>query len=434
MGKPEGGPFSATPSGADGRSPRGPSAGPVDPRHTGRHIVLLKDGGGRAGAEDLRNASGLRMSVSTDFDGKVRSAHMAAGEGMLFERLGVALLHGDPDQVRALVKRSQARTLVLEPERIVRVSGPGDSPAAQSPSPEAGPARPASDNPLADSASATWGLQAMNVTSSRFSGLGIRVAILDTGIDLQHPDFAGRPIVSQSFVPGAAVADVFGHGTHCAGVACGPVSPSRPPRYGVAPNAQIYVGKVVGDDGSGTDGYVLAGIDWAVRNGCAVICMSLGTPVTQNESYSQVYEQVAARALAAGSVLVAAAGNESERPDTVLPVDHPADCPSILAIGAVDPRIGIAPFSNGGLNPDGGEVDIAAPGVAILSSWPRPTLYRAASGTSMAAPYVAGILALLAEANPTARGPALQALLLRAASGLPLPARDVGAGLAQAPQ
>ncbi len=415
MGERDVGKVGATASGADGRSPSAAPSRPVDPRHTGRHVVLLKDGGSRAAAERLRNATGLRMSMSSDFDGRVRGAHTATGEGVMFERLGVALLHGDPDQVRALAKGAGARKLIVEPERIVRVSGPWD-------------------DPLADSEAATWGLQATRVASSRFSGQGVRVAILDTGIDLQHPDFAGRAIVSQSFVAGGTVADVFGHGTQCAGVACGPLNPGRPPRYGVAPDAEIYVGKVVGDDGSGTDGDVLAGIDWAVGNGCAVICMALGTTARQGEPHSQVYEQVAARSLAAGSVLVAAAGNQSQRPDTIVPVDHPADCPSILSVGAVDPHLGIAVFSNGGRNPDGGEVDIAAPGVAILSCWPGPALYQAASGTSMAAPHVAGILALLAEADPAARGQALRALLLRAASGLPLPAGDVGAGLAQAPQ
>ena len=444
------------------RSPAGPTAGPTDPRHTGRHLVLLRDGTGRAGVELLRNAAGLRMAVSSDFEGIVRKAHLVAGEGMLFERIGVALLHGDPDRARALVNRAEPNSIAVEPERFVRATGQGDesgSPAARTPGVgHPSPAAPGSARgsgkqlsaqsvandgrpgptplsmPVADTAEATWGLQALRVLSSRFSGLGIRVAVLDTGLDLQHPDFAGRNIVAQSFVTGAAVDDGLGHGTHCAGVVCGPAHPSQPPRYGVAPNARLYVGKVVGDDGSGTDGNVLAGIDWAVRNSCAVICMSLGTPVVQGEPYSHIYEQVAARALAAGTVLVAAAGNESERPDAVVPVNHPADCPSILAVGAIDPHFGIAPFSNGGLSPDGGEVDIAAPGVAIVSSWPRPALYRAASGTSMAAPLVTGILALLAEANPAARGTALQALLLNTALALSLPARDVGAGLAQAPQ
>jgi len=403
---------------------RAPTHQPADPAgsgHTGRQLVLLKEGTGRAGAEILRNATGLRMGVSSDFDGSVRQTHLAPGEGMLFERLGAALLHGDPDQAQALADRTHAQTLRVEPERYVRASGLAEGPTATTP-------------PLADTQLATWGLQATRILSSRYAGRGIRVAILDTGVDLEHPDFAGRTIVAQSFVTGLPVDDGNGHGTFCAGVACGAQQPSQPPRYGIAFGADLYIAKVLDDHAGGTDGNILAGIDWAVRNNCAVISMSLGSPVAVGDSYPHVYEQVAARALAAGSLLIAPAGNESQRPDTIAPVEHPANCPSILAIGALDPSFAVAPFSNGGLNPNGGEVNLAAPGIAIFSAAPRPTLYQTASGTSMAAPYAAGIAALLAEANPAARGAALQALLLESFVALVAPARDVGAGLVQAPQ
>ena len=126
-------------------------------------------------------------------------------------------------------------------------------------------------------------------------------------------------------------------------------------------------------------------------------------------------------------------GNESNRPGVINPVGHPANCPSIMAVGALDQQLRIAFFSNGGLNPQGGQVDIAGPGVAVISSFPRPTLRRTLSGTSMATPHVAGIAALLAEANPGARGRALASLLLQNARRLQLPARDVGSGLVQAP-
>jgi subtilisin len=142
---------------------------------------------------------------------------------------------------------------------------------------------------------------------------------------------------------------------------------------------------------------------------------------------------VAQRALAAGTLIIAAAGNDSVRPDSIAPVDHPANCPSILAIAAIDAYLRIAPFSCGGINAGGGEINLAAPGVAIRSAWLRPDLYRTDSGTSMASPYVAGIAALLAEANPSARGGDLRALLTQSALSLALPARDVGAGLIQAP-
>lgn len=399
---------------ATGESPRSrPNSGRA--RHTGRHIVLLREGLGRGAAPLLQRAAGLRVDIASDGDGTMQH-HILPGEGVLFHRLGAAVVHLDPDQVTALATGAANDLVSVEPERVVHAIQAGSD-----------------VSPAVSDAGSAWGLQTTRVTVSRFTGRGVRVAILDTGIDVQHPDFVGRPIVSQSFVAGASVDDSNGHGTYCAGVACGPASPAQPPRYGIAGDADLYVGKVVGDDGSGTDGNILAGIDWSVRNGCTVVSLSVGTPVAAGEPFSAIYEQVAQRALAAGTIIVAAAGNDSLRPDVIAPVDHPANCPSILAIAAIDAYLRVAPFSCGGINVDGGAVDLAAPGVAVRSSWPRPSLYRTDSGTSMAAPYVAGIAALLAEANPSVRGRDLLSLLTQGARALALPVRDVGAGLIQAP-
>jgi subtilisin len=379
---------------------------------------LLREGLGRGGAQVLQNAAGLRVGVSADNEGTGRH-HVSPGEGVLFHQVGAALIHADPDQLAALSGQMANSLVSIEPERVVTAIQVASAVAAGG-----GEVSETTD---------TWGLQTTRVAGSRFSGRGVRVAVLDTGLDLQHPDFVGRSIVSQSFVAGALVDDGNGHGTYCAGVACGPSSPSQLPRYGVAGAAELYVGKVIGDDGSGTDGSVLAGIDWAVRGGCAIVSLSMGSPVAVGEPYSPVYEQVAQRALAAGTVMMAAAGNDSVRPDDIAPVDHPANCPSILAIAAVDVYLRVAAFSCGGVNGDGGEVNMAAPGVAIRSAWPRPALYRMDSGTSMATPCAAGVAALLAEANPTVRGRDLFALLTQGALSLGLPVRDVGAGLIQAP-
>ena len=279
----------------------------------------------------------------------------------------------------------------------------------------------------------TWGLQATRVSESRFTGKGIRIAVLDTGFDPGHPDFVGRTVVSRSFVPNETVQDGHGHGTHCIGTACGPRQPGQLPRYGVAYDAEIYVGKVLSNRGSGSDSGILAGIEWAIANRCAVVSMSLGAATVVGQSFSQVFERAARRALANGTLIVAAAGNDSQRPSTITPVSHPANCPSILAVGALDSGLRVASFSNGGVNLSGGQVDIAGPGVAVRSSWPRPTLYRTISGTSMATPHVAGIAALHAEANPDMRGATLGWLLLQSALRLPLITRDVGSGLVQAP-
>ncbi len=284
-----------------------------------------------------------------------------------------------------------------------------------------------------DESQTTWGLQATKVINSRFSGQAIKVAVLDTGFDLQHPDFLGRKITAQSFIAGEDAQDMNGHGTHCVGTSCGPQTPSTLPRYGVAYNAEIFVGKVLSNAGSGTDSQVLQGIEWAIANGCQIISMSLGSPTRPGDSYSRIYDAVAQRALRRGTLIVAAAGNESNRRARIIrPVGRPANCPSILAVAALDSQIKIGNFSTRGINPDGGQVDIAAPGVAIRSSWPMPIRYRTISGTSMATPHVAGIAALYAESTGL-RGTDLWNRLTRSSRRLALPSVDVGAGLVQAP-
>jgi subtilisin len=272
-------------------------------------------------------------------------------------------------------------------------------------------------------AGVTWGLSACLVPPSKFSGKAISVAVLDTGLDLGHPDFAGRAIVSNSFV-GQPVQDMHGHGTHTTGTACGPVAPAGAvPRYGIAYDAQIFVGKVLTNSGSGTTGTILAGMNWAIANGCQVISMSLGGQIPIQAAYTNA----GAAALAKGSLMIAASGNASNRPSHIAITGAPANSPTIMAVAALDSSLQVAPFSNGG------KIEIAGPGVNVYSSYPRPMLYNTMSGTSMATPHVSGVAALWAESNPTLRGGSLWAKLQATAKGLALPATDVGSGLVQAP-
>ena len=292
---------------------------------------------------------------------------------------------------------------------------------------------------LFDESQLSWGLQATKAGTSQFSGRGIRVAVLDTGLDLGHPDFAGRNIVSQSFVPNQPVQDGAGHGTHCIGTACGPRVPFKsgggsPPSYGCASNCNIFAGKVLSNQGSGATAGIIAGMQWAISNGCQIISMSLGRTIRLDERrFNPAYEQVARVGLQRGTLIIAAAGNDSARLGRIHPVGEPANSPSILAVGALDESLRPASFSNGEHFPPHGAVDIAGPGVNVYSSFPRPVLYRRLNGTSMATPHVAGVAALWAEANGIFRGVALARQLLRSARRLPLPPRDVGAGLVQAP-
>ena len=441
------------------------------PGLTGSYLILLAEGRDemRAGAEALRSVAGLKVAHSRDFQRKPIMSAFEEADTIIFDELGVAVSDTPPDQVQALSGvESASGILAVEPERVVYALN--DAPRIPTVLP-AIPTLPAGvseawsadylrgyreavnqligrllneaadglaelvtePTPALNEAELTWGLQVTRAGFSRQTGAGIRVAVLDTGMDLQHLDFATRAIQSQSFVPGQTVQDGHGHGTHCIGTSCGPTAPQRLPRYGVATSADIFAGKVLSNQGSGTDRGILAGIQWAIVNRCAVVSMSLGAPTQIGTPPSVVFDQVGQRALRAGTLIVAAAGNDSNRPSLINPVSHPANCPSIMAVAAIDQQLRVARFSNAGLNPQGGQVDIAAPGVAVHSSWPRPVLYNRISGTSMATPHVAGIAAQLAEANPTVRGAALWALLVQTARRLPLPARDVGAGLVQAP-
>ncbi|MCM3873500.1 MAG: S8 family serine peptidase [Pyrinomonadaceae bacterium] len=457
----------------------------VLPGTTGRYLVLLREGVGKAGAKALWDTAGLRAASASDFtDGGVEAKQLAEAEAILFEDLGVAVVDTPPEQIQALsaAAAEENSILAIEPERVVYAMPAATAPARTivteepegdfftaplpaeiSPIPTVAAGVPIeflrgyrdAVNHLVDKllaaggaaegiseeaviaafneAELTWGLQATKVPTSRFSGKNIKVAVLDTGLDLGHPDFVGRQISSRSFVAGQAVQDGHGHGTHCIGTACGPKRPSQLPRYGIAFNSEIFAGKVLSNQGSGGDAGILAGIQWALTNKCHVVSMSLGAGVSPGQGFSQIFEQVARRTLAAGTLIIAAAGNDSARPGLIKPVSHPANCPSIMAVGALDQQMRVAFFSNGGLNPSGGQVDIAGPGVAVISSFPRPTLRRTLNGTSMATPHVAGIAALLAEANPGARGRALASLLIQSARRLLLPARDIGSGLVQAP-
>ena len=403
---------------------------------TGRLLVLLSERSVRMSVAALRRAAGPRIATTLDVRSGVLTPEQTEGaDAVYFDRLGVALVNVDPRdaartaRIRTAATENAARILAVEPERYVHAYGA--TAAARKPVRRRSPSAAA---PAASERAATWGLQATGVPASKYTGKGVKVAVLDTGFDLRHPDFPSRSVTAVSFVPGYRAQDGHGHGTHCIGTACGPKSPFHPPRYGVAFEAAILAGKVLDDNGGGADGVILAGLNWAIAQGARVASMSLGAEVRVDTPFSTVFEAVGKRALAAGTLVVAAAGNESSRREGwFAPVGHPANCPSILAVGAVDAKMQLGDFSNRGLNPKGGQVDVVAPGVDVLSAFPMPARTRRLSGTSMATPHVAGLVALWAEANPKATATELWTLLTQHARRLPLLSTDVGAGLATAP-
>jgi subtilisin family serine protease len=427
---------------------REPSFLPYTALLTDRWLVLLGEGG----EEELQRLTGLTlMQAPTEDDADAVTLEEA--DGVVFGEIGVATIRTDPDraaEVGVAASGENPEILAVEQAQMLFVAEHASGTTAEAPAPSEymsgflegatslarglGLRAPSAGSVLApptvtDETQVAWGLQATNVAQSHCNGHDVRVAVLDTGMTMAHPDFAERKIIGRSFVPGETVEDGHGHGTHCIGTACGPLRPPNLPRYGVAPESTIYAGKVLSNRGSGSDDQILAGINWAVANRCRIVSMSLGAPTQVGEAFSPIYEAVARRAQAAGTLIIAAAGNTGP----FGPVNRPANCPSIMAVAAVDVRLQVANFSSPGRNP-GGQVDIAGPGVDVYSTWPMPTRYRRLSGTSMATPHVAGVAALLAEANPEAAPSDLWTRLTGTARQLPLPSRMVGAGLVQAPQ
>jgi subtilisin len=442
---------------------------------TGRFIVAFADDAPR---DAVARATGdLRMASSSDFGTQSMDvdAVLQEADGIYYETLNVAVLSAPPPargpDFIGITSADNRVIIASEPERYVftteqlerirTTAEPRTSSEIESSRDyvrgyrdassniffnlfETGPSNPvdrvedvtaAAAARWADTNQLTWGLIATRVDRSLFTGRGINVAVLDTGIDFTHADFSGagaRTINSSSFITGEPVQDGNGHGTHTTGTSLGMQRPNGTSRrYGVAFESNIFNGKVLSNAGSGSDGGILAGIDWAIRNGCRIVSMSLGGATRPGEAFSTVYETVARRALDQGTIIICAAGNDSSRPGIVRPVSRPANCPSIMAVAAIDNTGAVAAFSNRGSASGGGQVDIAGPGVAVFSSWPRPRNYRTIDGTSMATPHVAGIAALYLQQNPalTARElwRALQTNALRL-GGLTV---DVGAGLVQ---
>lgn len=419
------------------------------PKFTGRQLVMLDPKATHKTITTYAKKASLRLASSGDYK-KVKEDYTKAfdeGDGIVFEQLGIVVINQNKrSQVSMLTESSSSkRTFIYsEPERYVYAliesfeefmtgykSAVDD---LYNKITTRGKASALKGNSYQDDIVASWGIHATNVLNSKFTGKGVNVAILDTGLNLKHPDYVGRVIKSKSFIRGEQVEDQNGHGSHCTGISTGNINKTKSGRYGVAKDANIFIGKVLSNSGSGDDSGILAGIEWAIVNNCKVISMSLGAAVDPGETFSQVYNDIAKKALTKGTIIIAAAGNESRRETgTIRPVGHPANCPSIMAVAALDNKMGIADFSCGGINSDGGQIDIAGPGVDVYSSWKLPDNFNIISGTSMATPFVAGVAALFWEANPSASASDIWMFLLQNAKRLTLNASDVGAGLVQAP-
>ena len=312
-----------------------------------------------------------------------------------------------------------------------------------------------------NSAAATWGTQAVRATESPYDGTDIIVSVLDTGIDPSHPAFENIDLIQKNFTS-EDENDGHGHGTHCAGTIFGHDVDGM--RFGIARGVRkALIGKVLGEDG-GSSATIAQAIQWAVNEGAHIISMSLGIDfpgVVKKLMEIYGYDLYPATSIALeayranvnlfselagfvqsqdyfgdGTIIVAASGNESKRPDYEIAVAPPAAGTGIIAVGALgetDDGIREAYFSNN-------QVDISAPGVDIVSAALGGGLVSM-SGTSMATPHAAGIAALWAQRQRDLTGRvesrSLFTQLIASGTTAPLASdieeEDVGTGIIQAP-
>ncbi|NGO74133.1 S8 family serine peptidase [Streptomyces sp. YC504] len=270
-------------------------------------------------------------------------------------------------------------------------------------------------------------------------GSGVKVAVLDTGVDRTHPDLTERVGEARNFTDTEDAVDHHGHGTHVASTVAGSGAASGGKSKGVAPGAELLVGKVLNDQGSGADSWVLAGMDWAARSGAKVVSMSLGSSAASDgtDPLSEAVNQLTADT---GTLFVIAAGNTGPGAPTI---GSPGSADAALTVAAVDKQDGLASFSSRGprLGDNALKPDIAAPGVDIVAARAAGTAmgkpvnesYTTASGTSMATPHVAGAAAILAEAHPDWKAPELKGALMASAKVLSGGAFAEGSGRVDVP-
>ena len=271
----------------------------------------------------------------------------------------------------------------------------------------------------------TYGLLKVGVPETRaaygLTGKGIRVGVLDTGIDPEHPDLKGKILAWKDFAGNAKEAkDAHGHGTHCAGTIAGGNADGK--HIGVAPEAKLLIGRIFGDNGGTSLGKIHSGMKWmadpdgnpSTSDNPHIVSNSWGGP-QRPYFFERTSWKIVETWRALGIVPVFAAGNSGDKPKTM---GTPGGFPHSFAVGATDSSDEIAYFSSRGPIKWKGESyikpDISAPGVRVLSAKPGGG-YQLMSGTSMACPHVSGLAALLKQANPALGVSEIEELLMETA-------------------
>lgn len=338
------------------------------------------------------------------------------------EDVDQAVLSGEPmSLLLSHPQTSQAAFVTLHPEELAQLEMLDDRLRAW-------PDLPL--RPLLDQVAVVSHLDETRRVSPNLNGEGIVIGVVDSGLDTTHPDFAGR-IAHYEDITGSGVADTVGHGTHVSSIALGSGSVYR----GVAPGASLVAVKA-GDETLALS-LVFQGIALAVGRGARVINLSIGAEIDYDPDHplSVYIETLTAR----GIFVVCAAGNSGPDDGTI---HFPASVPSAIAVGSVDKTERIATTSSRGPTSTGhAKPDIVAVGVSVTAAMSKDcpdtpiasgSRYTVKSGTSMASPFIAGLCALLLQANPTLSHAALRSALLHATVNLNLPINTQGSGMVDA--
>lgn len=317
-------------------------------------------------------------------------------------RSKLAALKNDPDLLH--VKREQ--TLSLPYHRVEKVFKPSEKLQSQKSSGQVVP----------------WNIIRVLGGARLNNGEGIRVGVIDTGIDFTHPDLAANVKGGVNILdPSKSPQDDNGHGSHIAGV-IGALN-NRIGVVGVAPKVSMYAIKVLDSTGTGMMSDLVRGIEWGIDHHMHILNISIGGGLNLDPGLAKVIQAAIKR----GILVVAAAGNSGSPSGDGDTVEVPARLPSVVGVAAVDKMNRRAPFSATGKG-----IDIAAPGANIFSTYSRKR-YAYLSGTSMATAHVTGVLALLRRAFPRESPHGLKRILLQRAIDLPPKGFDpfTGAGLVQ---
>jgi len=362
---------------------------------TGRYFLLFQEGEYPKNEGEVIEKIDLFSKIScrefNDKDLDKKEDEIFDTDVIYFKEFGFAITSLDINDFRILERKANVDFAIM-PEEIHKVkikSGRSKKDKKRTPSP-------------------SWNLsKVVKQTSSlvRLSNHIVNVALLDTGLYYNHDAFKNqRNNPSHSFISNNAEDD-NGHGTHIAGIICGDGITNKNTILGIAPIVKLHICKVLDYQTKGKQTNIIFGIKWAVKHKCKIISLSASAKDSAHRGFDPRYERVLSWAKSKDTLVVASAGDDSHnRPKTIEPLASPANCPSAIAVTAINSFNKLYPISNGAKNTLNQCVSFTGPGENILSSWIKPypwnTGFSHKSGSSFAVPHVTAVLALYKNRNP----------------------------------